>query len=59
MHLLAITLNILVAHSPLNTISIKCLQMTKWEIKLLDNQSQNIAKIAELGNNGFMVGKFL
>lgn len=29
LYLLAITLNISVAHSPLDTISIKCLQMTK------------------------------
>lgn len=25
--------------------------MTKWEIKLLTNQSKNIARIAELDNN--------
>lgn len=29
LHLLSVTLNISVAQSPLNTISIKCLQMTK------------------------------
>lgn len=44
--LLAITLNISVAHSPLDTISIKCLPMTKLKIKLLFNQSKNIAKRA-------------
>lgn len=55
MHLLATTLNISVAHSPLDTISIKWLQMTKWEIKLLTNQSKNIARIVEVGNNSSMI----
>lgn len=44
--LLAITLNISVAHSPLDTISIKFLQKTKLKNKLLFNQSKNIAKRA-------------
>lgn len=29
--------------------------MTKWEIKLLTNQSKNIARIVEVGNNSSMI----